>query len=316
VTGATVTVRPGERGDREGVLALARDALGWVGDDRDRRFFAWKHDENPYGASPAWVAEHDGRVVGFRTFLRWEFEAPGGRVVRAARAVDTATHPDFQGQGLFTRLTLEALEALAADGVGLVFNTPNPRSRPGYLKMGWAVVGRPTLLVRPCSLAALPRIALARAPAAKWSLAADGQPAADVLADAGPLLAHLGPPTGLRTRRTPAYLAWRYRFPELAYRAVVTDDGVAVYRVRERGHAREVTVADVLAPPHAQPELLRRIASEARGDFLLRIGPSRRRIGFDVPFPRQGPVLTARSLAEPIPPLANWELALGDLELF
>ncbi len=39
-------------------------------------------------------------MIGFRTFLRWEFE-DAGRVVRAVRAVDTATHPDHRGRGIF-----------------------------------------------------------------------------------------------------------------------------------------------------------------------------------------------------------------------
>ena len=77
-----------------------------------------------------WVALAGSRVVGFRAFLRWELVGPDGRVRYAARAVDTATDPDFQGRGIFTRLTLEALDALPADGVELVFNTPNARASP------------------------------------------------------------------------------------------------------------------------------------------------------------------------------------------
>ena len=40
------------------------------------------------------------------------------------------------GTGVFTRLTLAALEELKID-TDLVFNTPNGKSLPGYLKMGW-----------------------------------------------------------------------------------------------------------------------------------------------------------------------------------
>jgi GNAT superfamily N-acetyltransferase len=321
MSAAAVTIRPATADDRDAIIALARDALGWAGDDRDRRFFAWKHDENPFGPSPAWVAEAGGRLAGFRTFLRWEFETPDGRIVRAVRAVDTATHPDFQGQGLFTRLTLEAIDALTAEGVGLVFNTPNANSRPGYLKMGWHVVGRPPLLVRPRSVGALARLLAARAPAAKWSVPVAGDAAADVLTEAflARLLGRLAAPRGFRTPRTPAFLAWRYRFPELAYRAVAGDDGAAIYRVRERGKAREVTITDMLVPGgdrRAEAALLRRVAAVAPGDFLLRIGSARRRRGLEAPLPRQGPILTARSLGEPVPPLAGWDVTLGDLELF
>src|SRR3990170_159348 len=80
-------------------------------------------------------------------FLRWELRAGGG-IVRAVRAVDTATHPDFQGQGIFKTLTLQALDTVVADA-DLVFNTPNANSRPGYLKMGWQPVGDVPIAIRP-----------------------------------------------------------------------------------------------------------------------------------------------------------------------
>ena len=80
-------------------------------------------------------------MVGVRLFMRWDLEAAGRRL-RAVRAVDTATDPDFRGRGIFRTLTLELLRALeAANEVDLVFNTPNGSSKPGYLKMCWHDVG-------------------------------------------------------------------------------------------------------------------------------------------------------------------------------
>ncbi len=56
------------------VPALLGVALGWGDDEAFARFFAWKHTENPNGASPGWVALDGEQVVGFRTFVRWELE--------------------------------------------------------------------------------------------------------------------------------------------------------------------------------------------------------------------------------------------------
>ena len=94
------------------------------------------HPVDPFGRSFMLVAETDGRIVGLRAFMRWEFVA-GDRRFRAVRAVDTATHPDHQGKGIFSRLTLEALDSLR-DQADFIFNTPNEKSLPGYLKMGWS----------------------------------------------------------------------------------------------------------------------------------------------------------------------------------
>jgi GNAT superfamily N-acetyltransferase len=113
---------------------------------RTAEFFRWKHRLNPFGPSPGLVAVQEGRILGVRLFMRWALQADG-QPVKAARAVDTATDPAFQGKGIFRSLTLGLLDQLDASGeVDLVFNTPNASSRPGYLKMGWQPVG--TLPVR------------------------------------------------------------------------------------------------------------------------------------------------------------------------
>ena len=154
------------------IIALCRASLGWEPDDPNEAFFAWKHDENTFGRSPAWVAvAEDGTIVGLRVFLRWRFREPSGSTFTAVRAVDTATHPDWQGKGIFTKLTLGAIPDLRSDGVDVIFNTPNDKSRPGYLKMGWSQVGRVPVGVRPTSLRALGKIAQARTAADLWSSA-------------------------------------------------------------------------------------------------------------------------------------------------
>ena len=130
------------------VLELLQAALGGgPAGVRPAEFFRWKHLENPFGRSFMLVAEADGRIIGLRAFMRWRFRADD-RVVHAVRAVDTATHPDYQGRGVFSMLTRRAIEEMRGE-VELIFNTPNEKSLPGYLKMGWQSVGRVPILVRP-----------------------------------------------------------------------------------------------------------------------------------------------------------------------
>jgi hypothetical protein len=309
-------------------------SLGWVPGPQYEAFFRWKHEESPFGPSPSWVAVDGTRIAGFRTFVRWEFDRPAGGPVRAVRAVDTATHPDYQGRGIFTSLTTRGLADCGAEGIGFVFNTPNDQSRPGYLKMGWQVVGRLPVVARFRSPGSLVRAARARVPAEKWSEpCAAGQPAPDVFADRDAvdrLLATVTDRPGVRTRRTGAFLAWRYGFTALAYRAAVVndsiDDGVVVFRTRRRGRALELAITDVLVAPGLEREVKRvvRTALQASGaDYAIRIGgpaavASGPAAGF-VTLPQQGPVFTWRHVNEPasaMPPLDSWALSLGDVELF
>ncbi len=318
-----IAVRPATASDDEAVLALLRLTLGKKPDDPYERFFAWKHRENPFGTSPAWVAEADGQVVGYRTFLRWEFEQPGRPPLRAVRAVDTATHPSYQGRGIFQRLTLQALTELADDGVDLVFNTPNDQSRPGYLKMGWTVVERLPVAVRPRGVGGVVRMARtarSRAAADLWSAQESaGTPAPDALAAPGVdgLVAALPRPAALATPRTMAYLRWRYGLADLGYRAFAAGrdpaEGLVIGRVRQRGSASELAVCELLTPTRRAAHAAVRGALRTTGaDYAIGLGRSR--VPGMVPLPRQGPILTWRQLSpDGRPPDA---LALGDVELF
>jgi predicted N-acetyltransferase YhbS len=319
-------IRRADDDDAPAISNLLGAALGWGHDERFAAFFAWKHRDNPQGSSPAWVAVDSAQVVGLRTFLRWDLEAPGG-VVRAVRAVDTATHPDHQRRGIFSRLTRQALEELAAEGVELVFNTPNDRSGPGYLKLGWRRLGALPVWCRPSSPKSLARMAGARRAAERWSLPVEaGGPAQEVLAD--PAVATLveSQPltTGLRTVRTPAFLAWRYGFAPLHYRAVTVGrepaDGIAVFRARRRGRAVEGTVCDVIVPEgdlRLARRALARVAATPGLDYVLSLGRHTSLRAGLVPLPGQGPTLFARPLASPsAPAIDDWDLTLGDVELF
>ena len=321
-----VEVRRATDDDRTGVLDLMRLSLGWQPGDGSDALFRWKHDDGAFGPSPAWVATDRDQVVGFRTFMRWEFD-DHGECVRAVRAVDTATHPRHQGRGIFRTLTLAALEQLRAEGVQLVFNTPNDQSRPGYLKMGWEPVGVLPVLMRPQSVAALGRVARARAPADLWSQdVPDGRPAAAVLdhQDLGACLKNAASAPGLVTRRTVPYMRWRYGLPQLRYHVHIGRGGVrggfAVYRVRRRGGARECAVTELVTPddkPAARAALLRGALRDSGADYAVALQQGAVRPPGLLRLPRQGPLLVARRLARSsVPDVRRWQLALGDVELF
>jgi GNAT superfamily N-acetyltransferase len=322
--GDEVSTRRATHADLPAVIDVARAALGWS--DSDAAFLRWKHLGNPYGESPMWLAEADGRIVGFRAFLRWRFRRADGTTVRAVRAVDTATVPEHQGRGIFTRLTLGALDELREDGVDLVFNTPNTNSLPGYLKMGWQEVGRLPVVVRPNRLRFPVTVLTARRAAGRDALPSPvGEPAEVAFADRDALeslLATVPLRYGLATDRTPELYAWRYGNPRLGYRVVHTGsmaDGCAVFRLRRRGRAVEAVVCDVLAPRAdvlRSRELVAAVACERGADYLIRLGCDGVAAGGFAAVPRMGPLLTCRTLDGTPPPLeSDWRLSMGDVEL-
>jgi GNAT superfamily N-acetyltransferase len=312
-----LAIRVYEERDEPSVLALLAASLGKTVDDRYRTFFRWKHHENPFGRSLMWVGEVEGRVVGFRAFLRWRFTDPAGHPVEAVRAVDTATHPDAQGTGVFKRLTLHALDEMRPAGIDFVFNTPNDQSRPGYLKMGWMVDGRVPVQVRPRSVVALWRMVRARAAAEPWSLPVDvGEPVADL--DAGLLAAspRERPSTSLTTDRTPEFDLWRSGgCASVASRAVRAGRGAVLVRFRRRGAAVECTVGELLGGVDAGEAgaAVRTATREGGADYAIASAASPIRGMLKVV--RLGPVQTRRGVAASSSRLPL-SLSLGDTELF
>jgi GNAT superfamily N-acetyltransferase len=341
----SLVVRPWRQDDIPACLRLLETCLaGGPTGRRDPAFFTWKHLDNPFGRSVALVAERAGSILGLRTFMRWEL-ASGTCTVPAVRAVDTATHPAAQGQGIFKRLTLEALEVAGADAM-LVFNTPNSQSKPGYLSMGWTVVGDVPVLIRPVRPLRFARHAVrARSalPASTPLPPVCSLPAADgllTLSGLDDLLddvdAAQSRDARLRTRTTRAYLKWRYvDVPGLDYRFLAIHDGaalrgLAVGRIRDRGGLQELTLTELVTRPGDERALRRLIHGVTRAgcDHVATVMPRRstaagalRRHGF-VAIPGAGITMTARplpGLSERLPDVRsadNWAVRLGDLELF
>jgi GNAT superfamily N-acetyltransferase len=339
----TLTTRRASRDDLQPVLALTRRALGWT--DVSTRFLEWKHLDNPFGTSYMWVAVDADQIVAFRAFLRWELHTPDGHVIRAVRAVDTATDPDYRRQGLFRRLTLDALDEMTADHVAMVWNTPNAASLAGYTSMGWHDLGRLPVAAMPASGRFPVVVTTAKRAAGRDAVPTSfGVAAWEVFgrnSAVAELLARSRAGAGLATRRTPEFLAWRYGNPALGYRVLTADTGVesglAVFRLRQRGRAVEAVVCDVLVPAgvgtdggpdagrnggggpdHAVGrDLLRRIARETPADYLLRIDARRVTRGPFIRLPGVGPRFACRALdGNPPPALGAWALTMGDVELF
>ena len=326
--GLPVRIRPAAPADREAVLELLAASLGWSVDDTFRAYLHWKHDRSPLGPSPAWVAVHDGAVVGYRAMLRWDLEGPGRRRIVAARAVDVATHPSVQGQGVFSALTAHAIESLRAAGVELIFTTPNAKAGAGWVKAGAQLVGRLPTMVRPGSLRGLGRMLRAGGSAGRWPVpTAAGSSAAVTTNDPRlrTLLTSLAPATGVRTYRTPELLRWRYGYEPLGYRTIAVDDdparGLAVFRLRRRGGATEAALCEVLTPadePGAAARLRRSVAHASGADYVITLGSGRWvERGGSVVVPGQGPTLYAMALVPGLDVSGShrWDLALGDVEL-
>lgn len=333
-----MTIRPARVEDTPEILDLIAASYGQPNDSGRPQYWRWKHIANPFGTSPCLVAELKGRIVGVRAFLRWTWRS-GSREVRSVRAVDTATHPEWRGQGIFSQLTKRLVEQVRHEGVSFVYNTPNALSMPGYLKLGWSLVTRVPLWVRPLRFSGLLRGALGTGPVQPPTFR--GMDRVGSVLDDPRLPAFLLDVASserddrYQTVRTAGYLRWRYaEIPRLSYWArfdVAEGVGALVIaRGKIRGGFREVTISDLLVTPTSKgvrvgralvSNLLREVDADYVAACAARGTPERRVLsgtGF-LPVPHCGPNLIARDLnAARLDPSrwVNWRCSVGDLELF
>ncbi len=302
----TITVRPFVDADTDEVLAVMRASLGETDVlQRNRHLFRWKHVDNPFGRSIMLVATESDQIVGFRAFMRWTLTTPQGSHFRCVRPVDTATHPDHRRRGIFRELTHAAVEQATADGVNLIFNTPNAQSGAGYLKMGWSLVGRIGVMVRP-----------------GWRFVGKS----DSVASDRPVDHLTGddrPPNGLRTLRSTEYREWRFTgHPGARYVKFGGRDSYVICRTNTRGGRRELVVSEAVGQIK-QPlrEATRALTGHYAVGWFRQGSPERSRLlraGFG-PVPKVTALqLVARPLdVAGIDPLdfQNWDIGFGDLEL-
>lgn len=311
-------IRVASDGDIPSILGTLRAALGETPIlRRTPELWAWKHQLNPFGRSLVFVAESQGRIAGVRAMMRWRLATPDKRVLNCLRPVDTATHPDYARQGIFRRLTMTALEAARAEGVHLVFNTPNARSAPGYLEMGWQRVGSIGVLARPMLGGAI-RPGPEEIPSIEaWAPGAVTVPASTAGRDREA--------QGLRTPRSESYSTWRFlSHPSASYGWVRDDIGSGlIARAGTRGGRSELIVSDLVGSPHCSVILTAARMSRARymAGWFSNGSPERRTAikGGLLPIPGMKSLqlfaLPLRDLDINVHDLRSWDLSTSDLEL-
>ncbi len=94
---------------------------------------AWRYRDNPAGqviGADAW----DGERLAAH-YVACPLEARiDGQLVKGLVSLNTATHPDYQGRGLFTKLAEAAYAQGAEAGYSFVIGIANANSTPGFLR--------------------------------------------------------------------------------------------------------------------------------------------------------------------------------------
>ena len=344
-------IREYEPEDMSSVLALYQHGYSMPTRTGEESFWLWKHYNNPFGQSMMHVATNNtGQIIGLRTLMRWRFKA-GSMIVKAVRGIDAVTHPDYRRYGVFSAMTRKAVEQSKNSGVDLIFNTPNSQVLPGQLKLGWNYVSivRPLVKVLnyPHFVAGIPgilrnlkknrssrhispeQIVRQRLPSVSELLSLSG--------GVEQLLFSHGQTRGkyLSTDRSVDYLRWRYlECPIVKYVTLYQEkhralSGCVILRPATRFNLKEAVLVEMLFPKPDEDlvsPLLNEMERSISADYITAYFPENsfeyhvlRKRGFHQ-VPRGGSNFTVNVLNSCIPCdpkiLGNWNISLGDLEIF
>jgi GNAT superfamily N-acetyltransferase len=325
-------IRTATETDIPAIIGLLKISLGESLMPKSERYWRWKHLDNPFGNSPVLLSWEGETLVGIRAFMRWEWTYQG-KIYSALRAVDTATHPEHQGKGIFKKLTLSLIDLCKEKGDHFIFNTPNEQSKPGYLKMGWQEAGK------------LPIVMSVQKPLKMLTnvLFQNDKNNKDVKSQISYYLEHPQLPALIRehnrhshvgTNVSVPYLKWRYlNVPVARYVAIGEEQGgelkgLLIARIKKSRLGQELRVTDCfIKPAHGVKGLMHKmrefkklygvdystISGLGSQDQKQMVG----RFRWKAPF---GPTVTIRSLSLTdlgiLQNFNHWSPSLGDLELF
>jgi GNAT superfamily N-acetyltransferase len=310
-------VREAKQEDIDSIVVLLQASLGESLLKKSAEIWNFKHVINPFGESTVLLAEEDSALIGVRAFMTWQWQM-GNQVWNAYRAVDTATHPNHQGKGIFKKLTLQALDKIHEKGDCFVFNTPNGQSRPGYLKMGWQEVEKIKVALVPTFFYALKFLFSRKVSESILSLAQ----LENLCAIHNEKLLQKNV---LFTPKSAQYLKWRYEVnPLQTYFVYSTSDCYVAMYVKKHRFFNELRVVELIGNHDVSIDKVIRkaIISYAVKNkcYLVTVADSSL-FAFRM-YGNFGPKLTFKSLTnntifvDQALKIENWNYSLGDLELF
>ena len=247
--------------------------------------------------------------------MKWQWNL-GSQSWTAYRAVDTATHPDYQGKGIFKKLTLQALEDIHEEGDTFVFNTPNENSRPGYLKMGWQIVDDIGLAVIPTVFYGF-SLFFSKP---KFQNAIGIEQLGKLCSDYNRKLSE---ENLLFTPKSAAYLKWRYEEnPLQEYVIFSSKDSYMAFYIKKHRFFNELRVVETIGSNFYYKQMQKVLLRYAIQKRCWMITTANKDLFGCKIYGKFGPKLTIKTLTKnslfinTVYTIQKWRYSLGDLELF
>ena len=101
-----------------------------------KEYYEWKLRNNPYKEGMVFLERRQDVVVGSLTITPKRISI-GGKVLTVAELGDAFTHPEYQKQGIFSRLLKACTAFTISQGIEVIYGTPNSNALPVEIKLGY-----------------------------------------------------------------------------------------------------------------------------------------------------------------------------------
>ncbi|WZL88732.1 GNAT family N-acetyltransferase [Salinimicrobium sp. 3283s] len=311
-------IREATSADIPEIISVLCASIGESKLPKTEEIWRYKHFDNPFGTSIVLLAGVSGRIIGVRAFMKWEWNLNGTQL-SALRAVDTGVLPEYQGKGIFKELNSFGMGMVKDRGEHFIFNTPNSKSLPANLKMGWNKIDKLKIAFIPGNF----RTQIFKNDIHyERSINLTPLELQELLDIYNNLQSQRGK---IFTPKSPAYLKWRYeRNPLQEYQIFADKDFYLAAYLKSHKHFAELRITEHIYHDRVGLDKIKKAISEMNKIFradLIAYSPGLNLSSFQFSA-KLGPVMVCRNLNldvashKKVRNLINWSYALGDLELF
>lgn len=147
-------IRKFKEGDEKQIIPLLKLVFKSSIYDNEK-YWNWMYKNNPINLMKIWVAEDNGKIVGHNAVIPVLMKIDN-KIQLGTLELNTAVHPNYQGQGIFSALAKKLYNELAAEGLSVTYGYPNEIIYPIRInKLGWFKISSLPVLFRPLNLTGL-----------------------------------------------------------------------------------------------------------------------------------------------------------------
>jgi len=131
------SLREYREGDEYAIVEMLKRALsGWLNHPNAMEYWRWKYRRNPAGSSIVWLAEHNNRVIGHYGVIPVRMKL-GNSYIKGSSSCDGATHPKYQGRGVFSSVATRCYLDVAEHNIPITFGCAKINFGPTYKRYEW-----------------------------------------------------------------------------------------------------------------------------------------------------------------------------------